>query len=183
MPALGVLGVLAALRVYHAVAANCCLLSAAVATHGAQPTQFLAGLMAEQAGLGPELAAAIAGKVDAGLGLDVQDYVDVLAAAEDEAALQLLNAGAAAAAPRVVVPAQATVVTKPSLMERYLITPGRRGVIVLLSKLLLVRSCHYSCIGFAHMLQLLAEVPLRLPASPCGCRPACLLPSTPATTD
>ncbi|KAI7845894.1 hypothetical protein COHA_000627 [Chlorella ohadii] len=94
--------------------------------------------MAEQAGLGPELAAAIAGNFDAGLGLDVQDYVDVLAAAEDEAALQLLNAGAAAAAPRVVVPAQATVVTKPSLMERYLITPGRRGVIVLLSKLLLV---------------------------------------------
>ncbi len=169
--ALGVLGVSAALRVYHAVACHCCLLRAAVATHGSQPAQLLVGLMAAQAGLGPARVASIAAKLDAGLGLDVQDYVDVLAAAGDEAALQLLNAGAAA--PRVVVPAQATVVTKLGLTERYLIASARRGLMVLLSKLLLVRSCQYSCIGFAHMLQLLDEVPLRLPASPCRSLRAC----------
>lgn len=79
-------------------------------------------------------AAAVALAVDAGRGLTEEQYLHVLNSANDAAALQQLNAGAAAGdGPRVVVlPAGGGVAaTAPSLIEEHLVAPGRLGVLVL----------------------------------------------------
>lgn len=88
--------------------------------------------MAELAAAAVGQAAPIASRVDQGLGLDEPGYQQVLEAAGHAAALQQLNAGAGAAAPRVVVLAGGAAATAPSLIEQHLIAAGRQGVIVVL---------------------------------------------------
>lgn len=76
---------------------------------------------------------ALAQSLDQGSRLSVQDYQHLLRRAAKPAEQQQLNAGAAANAPRLVVPQRGSATT-PGLIERTLIQPGRKGVAVALSK-------------------------------------------------
>lgn len=81
---------------------------------------------------------ALAQALDEGVGLYPAGYLRLLSVAANPAAVQQLNASAAAAAPRLVVP-QAGPATTPALIERHLIQPGRRGVAVAVTGAVQVR--------------------------------------------
>lgn len=117
--------------------------------------------------------AAIPQRLDTSLGLDVQGYVQVLESSTgDAAALQQLNAGAGAAAPRVVVLAGAAAATVPSLIEQHLIAAGRRGVTVIVPESQQVRCGWTICKTHCCWWRRRKEVPVRLPNSPSAVLPA-----------
>ncbi len=142
--------------------------------------------MAELAAAAVGQAAPIAPRVDQGLGLDEPGYQQVLEAAGHAAALQQLNAGAGAAAPRVVVLAGGAAATAPSLIEQHLIAAGRQGVIVVLPEAHQV--CWWGWLAATTRAERgTGRVPLRLPRRPRrlpmrrrASHPMCLPPTSPA---